>query len=82
MGQWLCGVIQIMVVTAPQSKITCGNVQQIQANRAAFTAILANGSVVAWGHPVWGGDCSDVQDQLRNVQQVQATDYAFARNFG
>ena len=29
------------------------------------------------GNPDHGGDCS-VEDQLRNVQQIQATDYAFA----
>ena len=26
---------------------------------------------IAWGNPDWGGDCSAVQDQLRNVQQIQ-----------
>eukprot|EP00435_Cladocopium_sp_Y103_P001321 s3583_g1.t1 len=41
-------------------------------------AILADGSVVAWGHPNDGGDSSAVQDQLSNVQQIQATDSAFA----
>jgi uncharacterized glyoxalase superfamily protein PhnB len=34
--------------------------------------------VVAWGAPNLGGDCSAVQGQLRNVQQIQATDKAFA----
>eukprot|EP00435_Cladocopium_sp_Y103_P051315 s976_g15.t2 len=32
----------------------------------------------AWGHPELGGDSSTVQDQLRNVKQVQAAHSAFA----
>ena len=34
--------------------------------------------MVAWGDPDYGGDCSAVQDQLRKVQQIQATYQAFA----
>ena len=34
--------------------------------------------MVAWGNRDHGGDCSAVQDQLRNVQQIQATRFAFA----
>ena len=34
--------------------------------------------MVTWGHPDLGGDSSAVQDQLRNVQQVQGTSGAFA----
>jgi hypothetical protein len=40
-------------------------VQQIQATDFAFVAILADGSVVAWGKPESGGDCSTVQDELQ-----------------
>ena len=36
------------------------------------------GSVVTWGDPDAGGDSSRVQDQLRNVQQIRATNSAFA----
>ena len=55
------------------------NVQKIQATSDAFAAILADGSVIAWGNPKFGGgDCSAVQDQLRNVQQIQSTVHAFA----
>jgi hypothetical protein len=43
-----------------------------------FAAILADGSVGAWGDPGYGGDGSAVQDQLKDVQQIQATDAAFA----
>ena len=45
-------------------------------------AILADGSVVAWGGRGFGGDCSAVQDQLRNVQQIQATAWAFCCDLG
>ena len=35
-------------------------VQQVQATEQAFAAILANGSVVTWGDPEYGGDSSPV----------------------
>ena len=54
------------------------NAQQIQSTDGAFAAILADGSVVAWGHPGHGGDTSALQDQLQNAQQIQSTDGAFA----
>jgi hypothetical protein len=40
-------------------------VQQIQATHVAFAAILADGSVVTWGMPRCGGDCSALQDRLQ-----------------
>ena len=49
------------------------NVVQVQANAAAFAAIMADGSVAAWGQNGSGGECSAVQDQLFNVQHIQAT---------
>ena len=33
---------------------------------------------MTWGSPSHGGDSSSVQDQLKNVEQVQAIWYAFA----
>ena len=44
----------------------------------AFAASLGSGCVVTWGVAVFGGDSSAVQDQLKNVQQIQATQCAFA----
>ena len=44
----------------------------------AFAAILANGSVVAWGNEECGGDNSAVQDQQQDVRNVQSTQTAFA----
>ena len=52
---------------------------KLAATAAAF-ALFCPGSdrVVTWGNPDRGGDSSEVQDQLKGVQQVQATSYAFA----
>ncbi|OLQ01467.1 putative E3 ubiquitin-protein ligase HERC2 [Symbiodinium microadriaticum] len=44
----------------------------------AFAALLGDRSVVAWGAPDFGGDCSAVQGQLKNVQQIQASGRASA----
>jgi hypothetical protein len=45
----------------------------------AFALWCCGGSrILTWGHPGFGGDSSAVQDQLRNVQQVQGTSGAFA----
>jgi hypothetical protein len=53
-------------------------VQTIQTTSSgAFAAIRADGQVVTWG-AYHGSDSSAVQDELRNVLQVQAADGAFA----
>ena len=58
--------------------------QHIEASARAFAAVLADGSVVTWGHAdfVGGPDGSAVQDQLKNVQQIQASYAAFAAILG
>ena len=61
-GLWPGGIDAVVVIA-------------LQLNIAA---ILADGSVVAWGEPEDRGDSSAVQHQLRNVQQVQANCLAFA----
>ena len=33
---------------------------------------------MTWGNRDCGGDSSEVQEHLKSVQQVQATDFAFA----
>ena len=33
---------------------------------------------MTWGHPGFGGDSSQVHEQLRNVQSIQAPQGAFA----
>ena len=52
--------------------------KHIQATARAFAAILESGAVVTWGDPEFGGDSSQVHEQLRHVQCIQATDDAFA----
>ena len=46
---------------------------QIQASYGAFAAILTDGSGVTWGSLGLGGNNRAVQDQLKNVQQIQAS---------
>ncbi|OLQ01444.1 E3 ubiquitin-protein ligase HERC2 [Symbiodinium microadriaticum] len=64
------------------------HVNQVQLKAAsglgfsAFAALLGDGSVATWGHAGPGGDSSAVQDQLRDVQQIQATGAAFAAILG
>ena len=41
------------------------DVQQLAATSRAFAAILADGSVVAWGNPSLGGDVSNVAERLK-----------------
>ena len=37
---------------------------------------------MSWGNAAFGADSSAVQDQLKNVQQIRATDGAFAAILG
>lgn len=51
------------------SRLQHGTVLEVVATRhthgAAFAALLTNGSVVTWGHSLYGGDTSVVQHLLR-----------------
>ena len=70
MDQSLHGAIQDVVVIALKFKNSSGmystfsplhelGSQQMHMQAAPpFAAILANGSIVTWGHPEWGGDSS------------------------
>ena len=69
MDRRLPGVIHAVAATASAVQDRLKNVLSIQAisdsdDGGAFAAILADGSVVAWGYGD-AGDCSAVQDQLR-----------------
>eukprot|EP00435_Cladocopium_sp_Y103_P035696 s2096_g9.t1 len=45
----------------------------------AFALFCSGGNqVVTWGEAASGGDSSEVQDQLKGVQQIQGTESAFA----
>ena len=52
---------------------------QLAATKSAF-ALWCHGdsTIVTWGIAGCGGDSSKVQDQIKGVQQIQATDSAFA----
>ena len=53
-----------------------------QSKQLSFAAIRSDGSVVTWGDAGCGGDSSDVQDQLTNVLQIQATQHVFSTILG
>ena len=48
----------------------------------SFAAILGDGSGATWGHAMCGVADLAVQDQLKNVQQIQASNFAFAAILG
>ena len=58
------------------------NGRNIQAFVFSFAAVLGDGTVVTWGDAERGGDTTVVQDQLNNVQQIQANDRAFSAILG
>ena len=58
------GVVQTVAVTVRQFEIRSGDVRQIQATQSAFAAILADGSVVAWGDADHGGDSRAIQHEI------------------
>ncbi|CAE7772121.1 USP [Symbiodinium sp. CCMP2592] len=60
------------VITAVFQEVT------VAAATSAFAVIRSDATVVAWGIPQVGGDCSAVQEQLQHVQSIQATWDAFA----
>ena len=52
---------------------------KLAAASEAFALFCPGGDrVVTWGQPTSGGDSSEVQDQLKGVWQLQATERAFA----
>ncbi|OLP99508.1 Thioredoxin reductase [Symbiodinium microadriaticum] len=56
-------------------------VQQIYSTDGAFAALVADGSVVAWGDALSGGDVNvpqPVNEQLHDVQSIVASAAAFA----
>ena len=58
--------------------VVCGS-RASASTSTTFAAIWSDGSVVSWGATgLYGGASSAVQEQLRDVQQIQASDCAFA----
>ena len=71
--------------TVKQAKLETGTSLTLQVGKVcvagngfALLAILGDGSVATWGSAHWGGDSRAVQDQLKGVQQIQASAGAFA----
>ena len=58
-GKWFGSDVGQLV--RPRSAKVC--VQQIQATRRAFAAILQNGAVVMWANPHFGHDFSAINDE-------------------
>eukprot|EP00439_Symbiodinium_sp_Y106_P084693 s31_g26.t1 len=56
------------------------HINSVQACRtkSALAAILGDASVVTWGNSLAGGCSLGVRNQLKNVQQIQASSEAFA----
>lgn len=46
------------------------DVKEVKANMRAFAALLSTGSVITWGHPRYGGDSSEVQHLLIDVERI------------
>ena len=68
----VCAPIQeANVQTGDQLTLHISRVQAC-ATHAAFAAVLSDGSAATWGDVRYGGDSTDVQDQLKDVQQIQA----------
>ena len=69
------------VISATASCSTASAVENLQPNvvyntNAAF-AVLQNGTVVAWGDPVWGGATSDAA-KVSNVSNLYPSERGFA----
>jgi hypothetical protein len=45
---------------------------------SAFAAILQDGTAIAWGEAIHGGNATAVKSQLFGVQTITSTYYAFA----
>lgn len=66
-----------------QAQLTA-DVQDIVASDHAFAALTAGGSVVAWGNPAYGGDCSKVYTlegvpaELVDVKSIYSDSFSFA----
>ena len=54
---------------------------RVVCKSSAFSAILGDGSVVPWGSSASGGNSRAVQDQLKGVQQIQASSRALQQSW-
>ena len=75
---WFVGVGRVVTSDSSRVQDQLKDVQQIYSTERAFAAVLADGNVVTWGQPGYGGDSSGVQDQLKNVQEICGSQSSFA----
>ncbi|MBD2811192.1 hypothetical protein ID853_09945 [Xenorhabdus sp. Vera] len=54
------------------------NIVQVTCTANACAALHKDGTVTAWGESDFGGDCTNVKDQLKDVRAIYATGRAFA----
>ncbi|CAE7439767.1 unnamed protein product [Symbiodinium sp. CCMP2592] len=47
------------------------SVKAIQATESAMAALIEDGTVVAWGHQDYGGDCKAFAQRLQHVRCIQ-----------
>jgi len=47
-------------------------------NKGAYAALQQDGSVVAWGKSDYGGDISQIKDDLKNITQIFSSSSGFA----
>ena len=52
--------------------------KEIYSTNFAFAAINENGNVITWGNSEYGGDSSQVQNQLTNITKIYSVRCAFA----
>ena len=69
MDLWSLGVIPMVVATVVPSRSSL----RMCCRSKLHHIIISHGNVAAWGDPDWGGDSSTVQEQLVDVQQIQAS---------
>jgi alpha-tubulin suppressor-like RCC1 family protein len=71
--------VAMPVISSPIRPASPGRTNGEWQNLAAFAALKADGSVVAWGSPYHGGDSSAVASQLSSgVSQIFSSPGAFA----
>eukprot|EP00439_Symbiodinium_sp_Y106_P053659 s1159_g7.t1 len=83
-GEALEGSISVGDAELSDGSVLAAGVRrpQIASSRRAFAMLCADGTVVAWGDPCSGGDCSAVSDKLQDVQHICASWYSFAALLG
>ncbi|MBV8468011.1 MAG: hypothetical protein JO218_18865, partial [Burkholderiales bacterium] len=56
--------------------------RRIYSSSAAFALLKTDGTVAAWGHPIWGGNSSSVAAKLVGVSKLAGSERSFAAVLG